>query len=121
MSAYNLSSHLMSYFYRYSTCFIVFLLRPVTTSFNWFFAVPVHGFCILKLSETGPVCGPSKKGNRSKTGPDFKALSKTNDLFMSYNAYKFCMENVHMHVLKMATTIYFANSNKSTPTDYDIA
>jgi hypothetical protein len=29
---------------------------------------------ILKLSGTGPVCGPSKKGNGTGTGPDFKAL-----------------------------------------------
>ena len=36
--------------------------------------VPVHGSCILKLSGTGPVCGPSKKGNRTETRPDFKAL-----------------------------------------------
>ena len=39
-----------------------------------FFAVPVHGSCILKLSGTGLVRGPSKKGNRTETGPDFKAL-----------------------------------------------
>ena len=74
MSAYNLFSQLMSYFYRYSTCFNVFIPRPVTTSFDRFFAVPVRGSCILKLSRTCPVCGPSKKGNRTETGPDFKAL-----------------------------------------------
>ena len=77
MSGYNLLSQLISYFYRYSTCFNVFISRPVTTSFDQFFAVfavPVHGSCILKLSRTGPVCGPSKKGNRTETGPDFKAL-----------------------------------------------
>ena len=50
-------------------------LQPVLTSFLWFFAVPVRGSCILKLSGTGPVRGPSKKGNRTETGPDFKALS----------------------------------------------
>ena len=81
MSGYKLFSQLMSYFYRHSTCFIVFIPRPVTTSFLRFFcvflrffAVPVHGSCILKLSGTGPVCGPSKKGNRTETGLDFKAL-----------------------------------------------
>ena len=74
MSAYNLFSQLMSYFCRYSTYFIVFIPRPVTTSFLRFFAVPVHGSCILKLSGTGPVRGPSKKDNRTETGPDFKAL-----------------------------------------------
>ena len=67
----------MSYFYRYNTFFIVFIPRPVTTSFNWFIAVPVHGSDILKLSGTGSVRGPSKKGNRTETGPDFKALPKT--------------------------------------------
>jgi hypothetical protein len=36
--------------------------------------VPVRGSWILKLSGTGPVCGPSKKGNGTGTGPDFKAL-----------------------------------------------
>ena len=61
----------MSCFYRYSTCFIEFILRPVTTGFLQFFAVPVHGSCILKNYGTGPVCGPSKKGNRIETGPDF--------------------------------------------------
>ena len=65
----------MSYFYRYSTCFNVFIPRPVTTSFDRFFTVPVRGSCILKLSGTGPVRGPSKKGNRTETGPDFKALA----------------------------------------------
>ena len=49
-------------------------LQPVLTVFLQFFAVPVHGSCILKPSGTGPVCSPSKKGNRTKTGPDFKAL-----------------------------------------------
>ena len=49
-------------------------LQPVSTGFLRFFAVPVHGSCILKLSGTGPVRGPSKKGNRTETGPDFKAL-----------------------------------------------
>ena len=67
----------MSYFYQYNTFFIVFIPKPVTTSFDWFFAVPVHSSCILKLSGTGPVRGPSKKGNRTETGPDFKALPKT--------------------------------------------
>ena len=37
--------------------------------------VLVHGSCILKLSGTGMVCGPSNKGNRTETGPDFKALT----------------------------------------------
>ena len=55
-------------------------LQPVSTGFLWFFAVPVHGSCILKLSGTGPVCGPSKKGNRTETGPDFKALITNHDL-----------------------------------------
>jgi hypothetical protein len=46
--------------------------------FCGFFAVPVRGSWILKLSGTGPVRGPSKKGNRTEpeTGPDFKALNK---------------------------------------------
>ena len=75
MTAYNLFSQLMSYFCRYSTCFIVFIPRPVTTSFDRFFAVLVHNSCILKLSGTSPVCSPSKKGNRTETGLDFKALN----------------------------------------------
>ena len=37
MSGYNLFSQLMSYFNRYSTCFNVFIPRPVTTSFDRFF------------------------------------------------------------------------------------
>ena len=49
-------------------------LQPVSTGFLRFFAVPVCGSCILKLSGTGPVRGPSKKGNRTETRPDFKAL-----------------------------------------------
>jgi hypothetical protein len=44
------------------------------TVFLRFFAVPVRGSWILKLSGTGPVRGPSKKGTRTETGPDFKAL-----------------------------------------------
>ena len=75
MTAYNLFSQIMSYFCRYSTCFIVFIPRPVTTSFDRFFAVLVHNSCILKLSGTGPVRGPSKKGNRTKTELDSKALN----------------------------------------------
>ena len=50
-------------------------LQPVLTGFLRFFPVPVRGSCILKLSGTGPVRGPSKKCNRTETGPDFKALS----------------------------------------------
>ena len=94
MSGYNLFLQLMSYFYRYSTCFIVFIPRPVTTSFDRFFAVfavPVHGSCILKLSGTGPVRGPSKKGNRTETGPDFKALTTTVQPYpKSLNILSFC-------------------------------
>ena len=52
-------------------------LQPVLTGFLRFFAVPVRGSCILKLSGTSPVRGPFKKGNRTETGPDFKALMKT--------------------------------------------
>ena len=95
MSGHNLFSQLMSYFYRYSTCFNVFIPRPVTTSFLRFFAVPVRGSCILKLSGTSPVCGPSKKGNRTKTGPDFKALidldcsSQENVPYHVKTAYRF--------------------------------
>ena len=44
------------------------------TGFLRFFAVLVCGSWILKLSETGLVRGPSKKSNRTETGPDFKAL-----------------------------------------------
>ena len=74
MSDYNLFSQLMSYFCRYSTHFVAFIPRPVTTSFDRFFVVLVHGSCILKLSGTELVRNPSKKGNRTKTGLDFKAL-----------------------------------------------
>ena len=49
-------------------------LQPVLTGFLQFFAVPVRGSCFLKLSGTGTVRGPSKKGNRTETGRDFKAL-----------------------------------------------
>jgi hypothetical protein len=72
MSDYNVFPQTMSYFCQSSTCFIVFIPRPVTTSL-----VPVCGSWILKLSETGPVHGPSKKGNRTKIGRDLKALNIT--------------------------------------------
>ena len=68
MSEYNLFSQSLSYFCRYSTHFIVFIPRPVTTSLDWFFAVFAVLACrswILKLSGTRLVCGPS---NRTKTG-----------------------------------------------------
>ena len=65
----------MSEFRRSGTHFIIFILRPVTTGFLQFFAVLVRGSWIQKLSGTGPVRGPSKKGNRTETGPDFKALN----------------------------------------------
>ena len=42
--------------------------------FFFFFAVAVSGYWILKLSGTGLVYDPSKKGNRTETGPDLKAL-----------------------------------------------
>jgi hypothetical protein len=64
----------MSEFCLSSTRFTVFIPGPVTTGFLRFFAVPVRSSWILKLSGTGPVRGPSKKGTRTKTGPDFKAL-----------------------------------------------
>jgi hypothetical protein len=75
MSDYNLLLQLMSEICLSSMCFTVFIPGPVTTGFLLFFAVPVRGSWILKLSGTGPVCGPSKKGYRTETGPDFKALS----------------------------------------------
>ena len=74
MSDYNLFLQPMSEFCLSSTRVTVFILGPVTTGFLRFFAVPVRGSWILKLSGTGPVRGPSKKGNRTETGPDFKAL-----------------------------------------------
>ena len=72
----------MSYFCLSSTHFIVFIWRPVTTNldrffaffFFFFFAVAVSGSWILKLSGTSLVHDPSKKGNRTETGPDLKAL-----------------------------------------------
>ena len=75
MSDYNLLLQHMSEFWRSGTHFIIFIPRPVTTGFLRFFAVLVHGSWILKLSGTGPVRGPSKKGNRTETRPDFKALN----------------------------------------------
>ena len=55
-------------------------LQPVSTGFLRFFAVPVHSSCILKISGTGPIRSPSKKGNRTETGPDFKALFSLNSM-----------------------------------------
>jgi hypothetical protein len=45
---------------------------------------PVRGSWILKLSGTGPVRGPSKKGNRIETGPGFKALVDTKQKLLSH-------------------------------------
>ena len=88
MSAYNLFSQLMSYFCRYSTCFIVFIPRPVTTSFDWFFVFFFFFFFFFFFCcGSGPQFLHSEvfwdlsgswsfqKGNRTETGPDFKALS----------------------------------------------
>jgi hypothetical protein len=77
MSDYNLLLQPMSEFCLSSTHFTVFIPGPVTTAvfLRFFFAVPVRGSWILKLSGTGPVRGLSKKGNSTETGPDFKALS----------------------------------------------
>jgi hypothetical protein len=74
MSDYNLLLQPMSEFSLSSTRFTVFIPGPVTTGFLRFFAVPVHSSWILKLSGTGPVHSSSKKGNRTETGLDFKAL-----------------------------------------------
>jgi hypothetical protein len=78
MSDYNLLLQHMSEFCLSRTRFTVFIPGPVTTGFFRFFlrffAVPVCGSWILKLYGTGPVRDPSKKGTRSETGPDFKAL-----------------------------------------------
>jgi hypothetical protein len=81
MSDYNLLLQPMSEFCLSSTCFTVFILGPVTTGFLRFFAVPVRGSWIMKLSGTNLVCGPSKKGNRTETRPDFKALWTSHDNF----------------------------------------
>ena len=67
-------------------------------SFLWFFVVPVCGSCILKPSGTGPVRGPSKKGNRTETGPDFKALSLGSA--DSYNSES--PERLHIEFVKEA-------------------
>jgi hypothetical protein len=75
MSDYNLLLQPMSEFCLSSTHFTVFIPGPVTTVFLRFFAVLVRGSWILKLYGTVQVRGPSKKGNRTETGPDFKALA----------------------------------------------
>ena len=41
------------------------------------FSGPSPVFHILGISRTGPVSSPLKKGNRTRTGPEFKALSKS--------------------------------------------
>ena len=64
-------------------------LQPVFCVFLRFFAVPVRGSCILKLSGTGPVRGPSKKGNRTETGPDFKALLSA--AWIEVNGRHYCL------------------------------
>ena len=77
MSDYNLFSQRIPSFANLARVLLYSFrdrLRPVMTGFLRFFAVPVRGSCILKPSGTGPVRGPSKKGNRTETGPDFKAL-----------------------------------------------
>ena len=74
MSAYNLFLQPMSIFCWYSTCFIVFIPRPVTTGFDWFFCGSGPRFLHSEAFWTGPVCGSSKKGNRTEIGPDFSAL-----------------------------------------------
>ena len=48
----------------------VFNTELVMTSFLQFFAVPVLGPWVLKLSVTGPSLGLSKKGKKTKTGLD---------------------------------------------------
>ena len=62
----------MSYFFTNIARFLLYSFRdqlqPVSTGFLQFFAVLVHGSCILKLSGTCPVRGPSKKDNRTETG-----------------------------------------------------
>ena len=47
------------------------------TGYDWLrpVAVLVRGSWILKVSGTGLVFSPSKKGNRTETRPDFKALN----------------------------------------------
>jgi hypothetical protein len=62
-------------FCRFIPPFNTFVLGPVQTSLDRFFSVPVRFFWILNITRTGPVLGPSKKGK--KTGPDLKALCKT--------------------------------------------
>ena len=62
------------------------------TGFLRFFAVPVRGSCILKPSGTSPVRGPSKKGNRTETGPDFKALGDLVQIYQSDLDYTFKTE-----------------------------
>ena len=74
MSAYNLFLQPMSYFCWYSTCLIVFIPRPVTTGFDWFFCGSGPWFLHSEAFWTGPVCDPSKKGNRTEIEPDFSVL-----------------------------------------------
>ena len=76
MSDYNLFSQNMAEFCRSGTRFIIFIPRPVTTSYNRFFCGFLRSWSAVLgfWSFLGLVCGPSKKGNRTETGPDFKAL-----------------------------------------------
>ena len=56
------------------TAFNTFISGLVQTSLGWFFLVLVWFFLVLKFSRTGYSPGPSKKGKRTRTRLDFKAI-----------------------------------------------
>jgi hypothetical protein len=77
MSGHNLLLHNISWFCWFTPCFNTFIPGLVQISLDRFFPV-FSGFGLVFLdlatSRTGLGPGPAKKGDRTRTGPDFKAL-----------------------------------------------
>ena len=72
MLDYNLFLRTMSGFGRYKPRFNVFFPKWVRTGFLRFGPVLVLGPWILKISGTGSVLGPSKKGKKTGLDRTFK-------------------------------------------------
>ena len=74
MLGYNLFLHNISFFGRSEPAFTIFGPGLVWTGLDRFWSVfggPGPVFWVLGIPRTGPGPGPSKKGPRTGTGPDF--------------------------------------------------
>ena len=119
MLGHNLFLHDISKFCWCRPRFNIFIpdwFELVWTSFLQVFSIPVRGSWILKISRTGPDLGASKKGKKTRTGLDFKALHAIHTPYMPYTLHAlYVLFPYIFHPIYTCTLLYIPSYRHPVP------